>query len=320
MINDKKSISRRDFIKKSIAGTTLLVSTSAVKSSAARTKVPPLRLGGPTFDKFDGPDAWVEVIKRLGYRAAYCPVGAKEKDDVINAYATAAQKADIIIAEVGAWSNPISPDEKVRRDALAKCREQLALADRIGARCCVNVSGSRSEKHWAGPHPDNLTKETFDLIVDTTRAIIDDVRPTRTCFTLEAMPWAYPDSPDSYLRLIKAIDRKSFAVHLDPVNFISSPQRYFRNAELIRDCFKKLGPQIKSCHAKDIILQENIYTPHLDEVRPGLGMLDYAVFLKELSKFPDTPLMLEHLPNAKEYRLGADHIRSVAKGLRLSFT
>ena len=86
------------------------------------------------------------------------------------------------------------------------------------------------------------------------------------------------------------------------------------------DCFKKLGPHIKSCHAKDIILSEDVYTPHLDEVRPGLGKLDYAVFLKELSKFPNTPLMMEHLPNAKEYGLAADYIRSIAEKLNLSFT
>ena len=133
------------------------------------------------------------------------------------------------------------------------------------------------------------------------------------------MPWLYPDTVDSYVRLLKAIDRERFAVHLDPVNFVSSPQVYFNNTRLIRECFEKLGPHIKSCHAKDILLQEDIYTTHLDEVRPGLGNLDYAAFLEELSKWPDTPLMLEHLPNAEEYRLAAEHIRSVAKKLELSF-
>ena len=317
MLNKKKSMSRRSFIKNSLIGAAALASTSAIKSPAAQTKLPSLRLGGRTFEKFDSPDAWVKVIRKLGYNAAYCPVGAGEKDDVVNAYAGAAKKANIVIAEVGAWSNPISPDEKTRRPALAKCRRQLALADRIGARCCVNTSGSRG-KRWDGHSPENLTKETFDMIVETTRAIIDDVKPTRTYFTLETMPWAYPDSPDSYLRLLKAINRKRFAVHLDPVNLICSPQRYFKNGELIRECFKKLGPHIRSCHAKDILLQTKL-TTHLDEVRPGLGALDYAVFLKELSKLPGTPLMLEHLPNAEEYRLAAAHIRSVAKAVGLSF-
>jgi sugar phosphate isomerase/epimerase len=316
MLIEKIPMTRRAFISNSLISTISLACISTSKSQAEQTKLP-LRLGGPTFEKFDNPDAWIQAIRKLGYNAAYCPISADEKDDVVKEYALAAKKADIIIAEVGAWSNPISPDEKTRRQALAKCRSQLALADRIGANCCVNISGSRSE-NWAGPSPKNLTKETFNMIVETIRDIIDKVKPTRTFFTLETMPWAYPDSPDSYLRLLKAIDRKQFAVHLDPVNLICSPQRYFKNGRIIWECFKKLGPHIKSCHAKDILLSTKL-TTHLDEVRPGLGGLDYAVFLKELSKFPHVPLMLEHLPNAEEYRLAATHIRSVAKSLGLSF-
>lgn len=315
MPSEKIPMTRRTFLRNSLISTSSLAYITT-KLQAEQVKKPSLRLGGPTFEKFDDPGAWIKIIKKLGYNAAYCPVGAGTKDDVVKAYARAAKKANIIIAEVGAWSNPISPDEKTRRDAQEKCRKQLALADRIGANCCVNISGSRSED-WAGPSPKNLTKETFDMIVETTRAIIDDVKPTRTFFTLETMPWAYPDSPDSYVRLLKAIDRKRFAVHLDPVSLICSPQRYFKNGRLIRECFKKLGPYIKSCHAKDILLSTKL-TTHLDEVRPGLGGLDYAVFLRELSKFPDIPLMLEHLPNAEEYRLAAIHVRSVAKSIGLS--
>ncbi len=316
MINHEKAISRRNFMKKAAVGAALVSSGAAVRS-VAQTKTPLLRLGGPTFEKYNGPDEWVRVLKKLGYRAAYCPVNAKASDDVVKAYARAAKKADIIIAEVGAWSNPISPDDKTRRQARQKCRTQLALADRIGANCCVNISGSRG-KDWAGPSPDNLTDETFDMIVETTRAIIDDVKPTRTYFTLEMMPWSYPDSPDSYVQLLKAIDRKRFAVHLDPVNIVCSPQRYYSTGKLIRECFEKLGPYLKSCHAKDILLDPRL-TTHLDEARPGLGGLDYAVFLKELSKMPETPLMLEHLKGAEEYRLAAEHVRGVAKEVGLSF-
>ncbi|MDT8303258.1 MAG: TIM barrel protein [Sedimentisphaerales bacterium] len=317
MLSKNIPMSRRAFIRNSLISTTAFAYISTTKLQAAQAQIPVLRLGGPTFEKFDGPDEWVQAVRKLGYSAAYCPVNAREKDDVVRAYASAAKKADIIIAEVGAWSNPISPDEKTRREALAKCRSQLDLADRIGANCCVNISGSISED-WAGPSPKNLTEETFDIIVETTRAIIDDVKPTRTFFTLETMPWAYPDSPDSYLLLLKAIDRKQFAVHLDPVNLICSPQRYFKNGRLISECFRKLGPYLKSCHAKDILLSTKL-TTHLDEVRPGLGGLDYSVFLRELSKLPNIPLMLEHLPNAEEYRLAAAHVRSVAQSIGLSF-
>ena len=251
------------------------------------------------------------AVQALGYRAAYCPVDAKADNVLVRAYADAAQQADIIIAEVGAWSNPISPNDQTRRDAIVLCQKQLDLADRIGARCCVNIAGSRGEQ-WDGPYPDNLTSETFDLIVQTVREIIDAVRPTRTFYTLETMPWAYPDGPDSYLDLLKAIDRPAFAVHLDPANLISSPQRFFNNRAFLHECFSKLGPWIKSCHAKDIALAPRM-TTHLDEVRPGLGSLDYSALLHEIRVLdPEIPLMLEHLPDAAEYVLAADYVRSVA--------
>jgi len=94
---------------------------------------------------------------------------------------------------------------------------------------------------------------------------------------------------------------------------VVSPQVYYKNGEMISEAFKKLGPHIKSCHAKDILLLDNELTPHLPEVRAGLGNLNYAVFLQELTAFKNIPLMLEHLDSAEDYDLAAKHIRGVAK-------
>jgi sugar phosphate isomerase/epimerase len=180
----------------------------------------------------------------------------------------------------------------------------------------VNIAGTLAQE-WDGPHPENLSRETFALIVDTVRDIVDSVEPRRTFYSLEPMPWSPPDSPDGYLELIRAIDRPRFAVHLDPVNFINSPARFYDNAGLLRECFAKLGPQIKSCHAKDITLANEL-TVHLAEVRPGLGALDYRVFLTEMDRLdPDTPLLVEHLPTDAEYAAAVAHIRGVAGELGL---
>lgn len=271
-----------------------------------------MRLGAPVFGDCSTPDRWIAAIRQSSYNAAYCPVREGADESQARTYAQAAVKAGIVIAEVGAWSNPMSPDEATRKTAIAKCQAQLALADVIGARCCVNIAGSCGQQ-WDGPHPDNLTRGTFDKIVETTRQIIDAVKPTRAFYTLETMPWMYPDSPQSYLDLLKAIDRKQFAVHLDPVNLVCSPQRFSENTALLKECFAKLGPYIKSCHAKDIALSGKL-TVHLDEVRPGLGGLDYKTFLQELSKLDrDTPLMIEHLKTEDEYKAAAMHIHTMAE-------
>jgi sugar phosphate isomerase/epimerase len=271
-----------------------------------------IRMGGPIFKEIDDdPVEWIKAHKEWGYSAAYCPVEADATEELIRAYESEAKKNDLIIAEVGAWSNPISVDDKQRKEAIEFCIQQLNLADKIGANCCVNIAGSRNPDTWDGPHADNLTQETFDLIVETTQNIIDAVKPKRTFFTLETMPYVFPNSIESYEEIIKKIDRERFAVHFDPVNLINSPERYYNNAVLIKDAFRKLGKYIKSCHAKDTIIQNKL-TIHISETQPGLGKLDYAVYLKELSKLDNVPLMLEHMEEPEEYKVSNIFLRKVA--------
>lgn len=307
---------RRNFITLSATGIAALsvVPTGLTAGTIVQSEI---RFGGPVFGKYSSPEEWIALHKKLGYRAAYCPVSPGADSALIKTYQKVAAKNDIVIAEVGAWSNPISPDQEAAKNAIQKCIDSLDLADQIGARCCVNISGSRNIKYWAGPHKDNLTDDTFDLIVETTRKIIDAVKPTHSFFALEVMPWAYPDSADSYLKLIKAIDRERFGVHLDPVNMVTSPTSYFRNGEVISDSFKKLGTHIRSCHAKDITLREDNSIPQYDEIIAGKGILDYPVFLTELAKLKDVPLMLEHLNTAEEYAQAAQYIRSVGKSVKI---
>ncbi len=307
---------RRKFTKVSVTAAAGLAIIPGIANSFKMEKTT-IKLGGPVFKKYQTPEEWICALDELGYRAAYCPVNVGTDSGLVKLYKEAAQKAGIVISEVGAWSNPIDPDETKSKAAFEKCVNSLQLADEIGASCCVNISGSRNPEKWAGPHKDNLTPDTFDLIVESTRKIIDAVNPKNTFFTLETMPWAYPDSVESYTKLIKAIGRKKFGVHFDPVNLVVSPQVYYKNGEMISEAFKKLGAHIKSCHAKDIKLLEDELTPHLPEVRAGLGNLDYIVFLKELSKLKNIPLMLEHLNSAEDYNLAAGHIRKVAKEINI---
>ncbi len=278
-----------------------------------------MRLGGGGVLHHEGdPEAWIRNLRAVGHSASGAPLPPGSSDDDINRFREAAEANDIVIAEVGAWSNPISPDGETAKAAREKCISCLAHAEQFGARCCVNITGSRNPEKWDGPDIKNFSRETFEMIVEVTRQIVDAVKPTRTYYTLEAMPWIFPSSPDEYLALLEAIDRDRVAVHLDPVNMINSPNRYCNSGAFIRECFAKLGPMIRSCHAKDILIEEKL-TVHMSECRPGVGQLDFDVYLRELSKLdPDTPLTMEHLP-FEEYAAAAEHLRSVASRNQLHF-
>jgi sugar phosphate isomerase/epimerase len=120
--------------------------------------------------------------------------------------------------------------------------------------------------------------------------------------------WSIPDDADSYLALLKAIDRPAFGVHLDPCNMINCPRRFYENAAMLNECFDKLGPHIVSCHAKDLTWDVEMNV-HFREVPPGQGSLDYATYLRRLAALPQQPpLMLEHLANLEEFAAAREYV------------
>jgi sugar phosphate isomerase/epimerase len=309
---------RRDFLATSTAaGVCFAISPSSSSAADSKSRI---RLGGPIFLNSDDPVALAREHRRLGYSSAYCPEIATLGDaKLLNEINSAFAAENVLIAEVGAWKNLLDPDPVKRRENLDYVTERCALADAVGALCCVDIAGSYNPSTWYGPDPKNLSREFFDATVENCRHILDAVKPTRTRFTIEMMGWNLPDGPDAYLELIRAVDRKAFAVHLDVCNGINCPQRFYHNAEFIRECFRKLGPSIISCHAKDLRwdIEMNV---HFEEVVPGRGQLDYAAYLVELAQLGrNVPLMLEHLKTAEDYDEGRSYIRKVGARMGLTF-
>jgi sugar phosphate isomerase/epimerase len=268
-----------------------------------------MRFGAPLYERFDGPDDWAQALKRLGYNAAYCPVGEDASGNELRTYREAADRNDIVIAEVGIWNNMLSGPEEIET-----CKRRLALAERIGARCAVNIAGSCGDL-WDGPDEANYSSETFERIVVHVREILDDVQPKTASFALETMPWMIPDDADSALELVRAVDRPAFGIHYDPVNMVVSPRHYYACAEHVRDFVAKVGPHIVAVHVKDVLLGMKL-TVHLDEVRLGLGGFDVASLIREIQKLdPEIPMLLEHLSGEEEYRLAAKAFRAAASAV-----
>lgn len=270
-----------------------------------------MRIGGGIEKTYNNPEEWYKLVRELGYRAVLSPVDHRASKEERQAYLQCAKEHDLVIGEVGAWRNAIAINNEERKEALEYCKNQLELADELGANCCVNIVGSRGEI-WDGFCRDNYSEETYALIVDSIREIIDAVNPKRTFYTIETMPWMIPASPDEYLQLIKDVDRKAFGVHLDFVNMINSPKRYLFCDEFIEECFTKLGAHIKSIHGKDVIM-ENAYTTLIHETMPGKGIVNYqkvAGLCESLGT--DTTLYVEHLPDFESYKKAAAYVREQA--------
>src|SRR5260221_2573732 len=175
-----------------------------------------MRLGADFSHHTLDPEAYAAKYREGGYRAATCPKVGIAEIEKIRALREAFARADVVIGEVAAWVNPLDPrpDKKARN--LTVIAETLAVADELGAICCLTVAGSFDTTNalapHVAPHPDNFTEPAFEAVVEWVRCGLDEVQPRRAKLTLEMSPWTILDVPGIYLRFLNAIDRPGFAV------------------------------------------------------------------------------------------------------------
>ena len=267
-------------------------------------------LGIATSLEHKTPIEWAKNHKELGCHAVLFPVDCTASTETIEAYRAAAIQEDLTIAEVGIWKNALAVDKKERETAIAYSIEQLKLADKVGAKCCVNIVGTPHGPLWDGGYAGNFSKETWDMAVTSIQYIIDAASPVHTKFSIEPMPWMIPTGPDEYLKLIEDVNRDSFGVHLDLVNMINCPQRYFFADEFMEECFTKLKGHICSCHMKDILLLHEL-TFQLRENACGQGTLNLEKYAQlATTENEHMPMIIEHLNTDEEYLQSLAYVKN----------
>ena len=270
-------------------------------------------LGGSIVGTYSGPEEFRKLLIRSRFRAVTAPFSCRTPKAETEEYCRVIRDCGVKIAEIGVWKNLMDPDEQAAAEAMAYAKGQLALADETDIPCCVNIVGTAGTAGWDSADRSNYTPETYDRILRQIREILDEVRPKRAYYCIEPMPWMVPDGPDEYLQLIRDVDRPQFAAHMDFVNMINSPRRALAAEEFIEECFRKLGPYIKSTHIKDSRLDPMRLTTVIEECSPGEGCLDYGRVVRIMQKYlaPDAPVLLEHMQTEEEYRTADDYVAGI---------
>ena len=151
---------RRRFLK--IAAGTLAAGWIAARpaaAAAARSALHRIRLGGPIFNPSHDPEELALAHKKLGYRAAYCPARVIGRQGADPRRRPGVRQAWRDAGRGGPLGEPLGCRSRRSGPRTSqKVTEGLALAEAIGARCCVDIAGSFNPKVWFGPHPDNLSR------------------------------------------------------------------------------------------------------------------------------------------------------------------
>ncbi len=228
------------------------------------------------------------------------------------------RKLDVVIYEVGGYTNLITPDEEKRKKNLAGLAHCLEVAESVGCPMVGTVAGCRDPRYLINVHPDNWSSATWNLLVKSIRQVIRDTAGMKAVIGMEAQVTTIIDGPRAHLRLMEELGNERVRVNLDPANMVSL-HNYYHTTELIHECFDLLGENIMGCHAKDTYIIPDRQTVLVQEVCPGKGVLDYRAYLARMSRLAwPRALEPEHIAD-DEYPEAKAYIERVAKetGVRL---
>lgn len=259
-----------------------------------------MRLGISYFSGIKEAGKWASELHHAGARSVVFPLTYQDSMDDIHAFQKAAQDYDLEIAEVQAWANPMAKNRRDAEMATEKIVEQLKLADYIGARCCLNISGSNGPV-WNQYYPSNFDPDFYRRTIEMVQTIIDKADPQRTSYAMEAMPWMVPTGPDEYLAMIRDVNHPRFGVHLDIANWMNSFDRLRFQRVFMDEVFAKLRGQILSCHLHDVGLQQGSMV-RFEELPLGTGLLDVAYFMEKAdNESPHLSVILDRQDSKRAY-------------------
>ncbi len=270
-------------------------------------------------------------IRELGFNTVQLDVDFKDMDlstkNINKANCTKIRETfrrhNLPICCVSGYTNLVNPDLDKRKAAVEHVKQIIRHARDLGSPYVISETGTFDpDSDWVH-HPKNKTEEGYEQCRDVIKELVDCARDHGAKFLIETYVNNVIGSIDETLRIFADIDDENFGLLMDPTNYFEDHNIDDMDTELNR-IFNALSDKIKIAHAKDVKRAEGDQGVQMadmdaDEAHslrgvgaielpaPGLGNLNYDLYLKRLSKdHPNIELIIEHLeepdiPRAKKF-------------------
>ncbi|MBP1884139.1 sugar phosphate isomerase/epimerase family protein [Sinorhizobium mexicanum] len=230
------------------------------------------------------------------------------------------------ISCISGYTNIIHPDKAERERRVGYLKEIIRHAQDLGTPYVISETGTfNTESDWVH-HPKNKTAEGFEecrkVIADLSQFAYDH----GAVFLLETYVNNVVGSVEETVKMFAQVDHPGLGLLMDPTNYFET-HNIDSMDEILNQVFDTLSDKIKIGHAKDVkrsgddksekhadigdaeALESHTFrgVGEIELPAPGLGSLNYDLYLKRLSqKHPNIPMIIEHLdesdvPRAKKF-------------------
>ena len=226
------------------------------------------------------------------------------------------------ISCISGYTNLVHPDLSIRKANIEHLKQIIRYANEFGSPYVISESGTfNTESDWMH-HPQNKTEAGYDECVNVIHDLVNFSREHGVTFLVETYVNNVIGSIEETLRLFADVNDKHLGLLMDPTNYFEE-HNIDSMDQTLNQIFNALSSSVKIAHAKDVkrgktngIQMADIDASEAHALRgvgsidlpaPGLGALNYDVYLQRLSRdHPNIPIIIEHLdeedvPRAKQF-------------------
>lgn len=189
---------------------------------------------------------------------------------------------------IGAYFNPVHPnEEKIERGTLV-FKDYLDVAEAIGCETVGSETGSYNGDPWIY-HPMNHSDEALDRVVTTFGLLADYAAKRGRYIGMEGAFGHVCHTPERLAEAVKRIDRDNIRIIFDLYNYldISNVDQAY---EILDRGLSIFGDNILLFHIKDFVIAEG----KLKQCGVGKGIFDFDTILRKIYKHdPNAILVLE---------------------------
>ena len=246
-----------------------------------------------------GEDAVVARLNELGLDGVQL-VAYKVLDDVsyspgaiteerAKAVSEAFKAAGKTIPLIGAYFNPVHPNEEKIKNGAAVFKDYLKMAKAFGGNIVGSETGSYNGDKWTY-HPQNRTEEAVERVIRTFSELCEYAEDCGVNVGMEGAFGHVCHNVKTLERAVKTIGANNIRIIFDLYNYLDK-SNVDKMYDILSEGLQTFGDRICVFHIKDCVIGED---GSLKQCGVGKGIFDYTRILGEIKKVcPNANLVFE---------------------------
>lgn len=199
------------------------------------------------------------------------------------------KQAGKTIPLIGAYFNPVHPNEDKIKNGIAVFKDYLSAAKNIGCDTVGSETGSYNGDKWIY-HPQNRTDEALNRVI---RTFSELARYAADCGNTIGMEGAFGHvcyNVKTLNKAVNAIGAGNIKIIFDLYNYLDK-SNIDKMYDILSEGLQTFGDRIQVFHIKDCVIADD---GSLKQCGVGKGIFDYRKILGEIKKVcPNANLVFE---------------------------